>query len=105
MSKQVSGIWITRDVRIGEDLLDPAESQRLYNHSLDGFSWGYAGSGPAQLALALLLRYTTQEEALKFYQEFKWDILSALPEDNFQFPDDVIKDWLLAKRRGQAARA
>src|SRR5215813_14027095 len=26
----------------------------LYNHSPDGFEWGYAGSGPAQLALAIL---------------------------------------------------
>ena len=28
--------------------------QDLYNHSPDGFSWGYHGSGCAQLALALL---------------------------------------------------
>jgi uncharacterized protein DUF6166 len=27
----------------------------LYNHSPDGFSWGYAGSGPTQLALAMLM--------------------------------------------------
>jgi hypothetical protein len=26
----------------------------LYNHSPTGFAWGYGGSGPAQLALALL---------------------------------------------------
>ena len=26
----------------------------LFNHSPTGFEWGYAGSGPAQLALALL---------------------------------------------------
>ena len=26
----------------------------LFNHSPTGFSWGYGGSGPAQLALALL---------------------------------------------------
>ncbi len=26
----------------------------LANHSPDGFSWGYGGSGPAQLALAIL---------------------------------------------------
>lgn len=25
----------------------------LRNHSPDGFEWGYSGSGPAQLALAL----------------------------------------------------
>lgn len=26
----------------------------LFNHSPDGFEWGYGGSGPAQLALAIL---------------------------------------------------
>jgi hypothetical protein len=29
----------------------------IVNHSPTGFSWGYAGSGPAQLALAILADY------------------------------------------------
>jgi len=32
--------------------LDPRAD--LVNHSPDGFAWGYPGSGPAQLALAIL---------------------------------------------------
>lgn len=28
----------------------------LFNHSPTGFEWGYGGSGPAQLALAILDR-------------------------------------------------
>jgi hypothetical protein len=35
--------------------LTPDYSLTLRNHSPTGFEWGYAGSGPAQLALALLL--------------------------------------------------
>ena len=42
-------------------VLEPGKKSRLlpirldlYNHSPDGFEWGYAGSGPAQLALAIL---------------------------------------------------
>ena len=31
-------------------LLKPERSQRVKNHSPDGFNWGYAASGPAQLA-------------------------------------------------------
>lgn len=51
--------------------LDPAPSQALRNHSPEGFSWGYDGSGPAQLALAILLDYTGDEElALWHYQAF-----------------------------------
>ncbi len=58
--------------------LSPGPSQRLYNHSLDGFQWGYGGSGPAQLALALLLDATTNPEtALANYQTFKWEKVSG----------------------------
>ncbi|GAI61912.1 unnamed protein product [marine sediment metagenome] len=36
------------DIFIIEDgnkkILDPAPSQKLYNHSPDGFNWGYSGS-------------------------------------------------------------
>lgn len=34
--------------------IKPARSQRVSNHSPDGFNWGYTGSGPAQTALAIL---------------------------------------------------
>jgi hypothetical protein len=39
--------------------LSPEPSQAVYNHSPDGFSWGYHRSGPAQLASTRRL----QEEA------------------------------------------
>jgi hypothetical protein len=38
-------------VHVDGQPLDPRHD--LYNHSPDGFEWGYHGSGPAQLALAL----------------------------------------------------
>ena len=42
------------------------------NHSPTGFAWGYSGSGPAQLALALLLDATGDVElSLRHYQELK----------------------------------
>jgi hypothetical protein len=49
--------------------LPAGPSQRLSNHSPDGFNWGYGGSGPAQLALALLLDHTgNPKRALAHYQ-------------------------------------
>lgn len=36
--------------------LKPEASQKIINHSPDGFQWGYSGSGPSQLALAILLK-------------------------------------------------
>lgn len=54
--------------------LRPEPSLRLRNHSPTGFAWGYGGSGPAQLALAILLDVTESEEtALRHYMAFKFD--------------------------------
>jgi len=49
----------------------------LRNHSPTGFAWGYGGSGPAQLALALLMDAIGNEElALTHYQDFKREHVS-----------------------------
>ncbi|MFC4360192.1 DUF6166 domain-containing protein [Halobium salinum] len=54
-------------------------SLELVDHSPSGFEWGYGGSGPAQLALALLLDYTDGEEvALAEYMAFKTEVVSQL---------------------------
>lgn len=51
----------------------------LVNHSPDGFNWGYGGSGPAQLALAILANEYGDEKALSAYQAFKWAVIAQLP--------------------------
>lgn len=53
----------------------------LFNHSPTGFSWGYAGSGPAQLALAILSHEFGDEFALKNYQRFKSNVIVHLDKD------------------------
>ena len=59
----------------------------LSNHSPDGFSWGYSGSGPAQCALAILADYFQDDErAQYFYQEFKAAYLAKI---------DSNRCWLL----------
>jgi hypothetical protein len=66
-------------------LLKPRESQRVYNHSPDGFAWGYGGSGPAQLALAILLKLTRNpEKAVRQHQDFKWKYITTLPRHSFE---------------------
>lgn len=53
---------------------------KLRNHSPTGFAWGYSGSGPAQLALALLVDFLGDaEEALRLYQSFKARVVTRLP--------------------------
>src|SRR6056297_1472047 len=63
----------------GQEQVTPQQSLELANHSPSGFSWGYSGSGPAQLALALLLDYTGNEDvALAHYTAFKNRVVSQL---------------------------
>lgn len=64
------------------EMLDPRDSQKLINHSPDGFSWGYCGSGPAQLALAMLLDYYGQTSPnITIYQRFKERAIATIPKD------------------------
>ncbi|GAH87977.1 unnamed protein product [marine sediment metagenome] len=78
----------------GEDILSPGPSQRLWNHSPTGFSWGYGGSGPAQLALALLYDVTKDKElSLKLHQDFKWDRVAHW-EGDWEITDGEIRRWL-----------
>src|SRR5580658_956339 len=50
----------------------------LRNHSPTGFAWGYSGSGPAQLALAILMDAAGEPAlALRHYQEFKFRFVSG----------------------------
>ena len=59
--------------------LDPRHD--LWNHSPSGFEWGYGGSGPAQLALAILADHCSNDaEALDCYQQFKTTVIAKLPQ-------------------------
>jgi hypothetical protein len=77
MTKHVlKGNADTMEVFLDGELLDPKPSQAIYSHSPDGFNWGYNGSGPAQLAMAVVLKITGDIDG---YQNFKRNIISFLP--------------------------
>jgi hypothetical protein len=66
----------------------------LFNHSPTGFEWAYAGSGPAQLALALLADAMHNDLAAKaLHQAFKFKVVGRLPRDQHweMTDDDVIR--------------
>jgi hypothetical protein len=74
--------------------IDPAVSLKVVNHSPDGFSWGYPGSGPAQLALGILLVHLNgdKERALSLYHDFKFKVIAKLPMDeNFSLTDAQVE--------------
>jgi len=59
--------------------LDPRLDLR--RHSPDGFAWGYGGSGPAQLSLALLADFLGKDRrAVRLYQDFKFSVVARLPQ-------------------------
>ena len=93
---EIKGYYQDRTVFIDGKELSPAPSQKLKNHSPDGFAWGYGGSGPAQLALAILLEITKDEDfSLKKYQDFKRDIICDLPvEKNFAIDGKQVLEWI-----------
>jgi hypothetical protein len=60
----------------------PLHSHRSwYDHS-DRFDWGYNGSGPAQLALAILGEvYRKKSLALNYHEEFKRRVVAKFPAE------------------------
>ena len=72
--------------------LDPRNDLR--NHSPDGFEWGYHGSGPAQLALAMLAFYLGDRAAELLYHRFKSDIIATFGKDKWELWDTDIDHWV-----------
>jgi hypothetical protein len=74
--------------------LDLEASLKVVNHSPTGFCWGYYGSGPAQLALAILLDHFNgdRESALALHQDFKFKVIANLPMDkDFVLTDEQVE--------------
>ena len=80
----------------------------LFNHSPDGFNWGYGGSGPAQLALAILhdaiahankeMPCTAADMAVGLHQLFKEEEIATIdPANDWSMSRDYVIDWVLKK--------
>lgn len=65
----------------------------LKRHSPDGFQCGYSGSGPAQLALAILAEIYDDETACRYYQRFKDDVIAGLDGDSFVLDEHEVRRW------------
>jgi Family of unknown function (DUF6166) len=83
---------------------DPANGQirhslprclRLRNHSPCGFQWGYDGSGPAQLALALLVHATGSNEcALAHYRALMSAWIARIKSDSWSVRQEDLIAWV-----------
>ncbi len=68
----------------------------LWNHSPDGFEWGYGGSGPAQLSLAILAFLCGDDVlAVRLHQAFKFQVISALPKEGWYLTHSFVREWVI----------
>ncbi|MBN9517274.1 hypothetical protein J0H58_01950 [bacterium] len=93
--RTASGCAVTVTDPAGCRGLDPRFDLRT--HSPDGFEWGYGGSGPAQLALALAADVLGDDEAaLGVYQRLKFRVVGRLPAEAWTLTADELADAIRA---------
>jgi hypothetical protein len=106
----LSGVSVVVQNVIDDGPSDRRPLTHVSYHSPDGFEWGYAGSGPADLALAILADYfeeppdfvlaalrsmwTPRSKAAAFHQSFKERFVATEHRDEWQLHSDDIEAWL-----------
>jgi hypothetical protein len=86
----------------GDEIMPLAPRNDLRNHSPQGFECGYQGSGPAQLALAMLADFAGDDGlALDLYQAFKQEVVARLPreEGHWEITAEHIQQFLSSKQQ------
>lgn len=74
----------------------------LRSHSPTGPEWGYSGSGPAQLALALAADALGDDErAQDVYQQLKFRVVAKLPKDGWNLSQRTILATINAIEQGR----
>ena len=79
----------------------------LWNHSPTGFEFGYGGSGPAQLALAILADCCGDELAVQYHQAFKWAVIACITGPGASLTATFVRDvvaGIQAEREAQQYR-
>jgi hypothetical protein len=66
-----------------------------YRHSPTGFNFGYAGSGPADFALNIMLMFCKRrEDAYRIYQQFKFKFVATGTTDRLVIAYDDIAQFV-----------
>jgi hypothetical protein len=77
---------------------------KVRNHSPTGFEWGYGGSGPAQLSLAILCNHLgNEEEALGLYQDFKFAVIGRIKDDSWRLTTRDVSEAIEKIRERRSA--
>lgn len=98
--RATTGTMVTRP---DGTLLELEPSLEVWRYSPAGFEWGFQGSGPAQLALALLLDHTGDREAAQtHHQRFKTDVVARWRGKEWALEPREIDAWLTVTAPGKA---
>ncbi len=96
------GVWVEEDALVEHAGAAVIETRwralplclEIREHSPTGFGWGYGGSGPAQLALALLVDALGDAgQAQTHYQTFKHQVVSGWT-DTWQITAQQIQEFV-----------
>ncbi len=85
----------TKDVLLWRDRdgVAQADVPHVIRHSPTGIEWGYGGSGPADLALSVLCRFTSRERAERLHQRFKHNVISTIPKQGGRIEAAFVMSW------------
>jgi len=76
----------------------------LCNHSPTGFEIGYGGSGPAQLALAILADCCGDEIAMTYHQAYKWAVIARITGPVASLTGTFVRDVVAQIQAGREAQ-
>jgi hypothetical protein len=101
---------LTGPVRVWVETLNDGDDRRAIGrplqhrmrHSPDGFEWGFSGSGPADLALAILWHALGREPDPLLYHQFKYEIISTLRTDRWAIDQAAVLRFAANHERRQA---
>ena len=79
-----------------------AKRYDLLSASPSGFETGYNGSGPAQLAIAMLAHAFDDEFACEYYQQFKREVVAEFPESGWTLTKEDLNEWREVSIDGKA---
>lgn len=67
------------------------------NKSSSGFEWGYLGSGPAQLALAILCNEVGVDRAEKLFLSYMHEVIGKIASSEWTITSQEIATWLATR--------
>jgi len=67
----------------------------IADHSPTGLEWGYSGSGPTQLAIAILAEVLSPAVALALRHEFKAEFVCGW-SDEFEIDFSEVVEWAMS---------